>query len=118
MGCARSGGHVVRVVMLQGAVSNMVFKLLLVLGLTYTAVANILLLGLTVSGVVVLSAAVRVSFHYCGMSEIEVTMWLTIYGVMQFGRGKKRLKKNEPINVDAICFTEKGRKCEGSAPSN
>ena len=114
MGCARSGGHVVRVVMLQGAVSKMVFKLLLVLDLTYTAVANILLLGLTVSGVVVLSAAVTVSFHYCGMGEIEVTMW---YGVMQFGRGKKHLKKMN-LNVDAICFTEKGRKCEGSAPSN
>ena len=35
-------------------------------GLTYTVVTNIALLGLTVSGVLVLSAAVTVPFHYCG----------------------------------------------------
>ena len=52
--------------MLQGAVSNMVFELLLALGLKYTVVVvvvtNLALLGLTVSDVVVLSAAVTVSF--------------------------------------------------------
>ena len=81
MGCARSGGHVVRVVMLQGAVSKMVFKLLLVLDLTYTAVANILLLGLTVSGVVVLSAAVTVAFHYYGGNTNVTEFGLAICGV-------------------------------------
>ena len=67
VGCARSGGHVVRLVVLQGAVSNMGFELLLALGLTYTEVANIILPRSTVSDIVVLSAAVTVSFHYYGV---------------------------------------------------
>ena len=60
--------------MLQGAVSNMVFELLLALGLKYIAVTNILLFGLIVSDVAVLSVAVTVSFHYCGMGEIGLAI--------------------------------------------
>ena len=51
--------------MLRGAVSTMGFEQV-ALGLTNTVVTNIVLLGLKVSDVVVISAAVTVSFHNCG----------------------------------------------------
>ena len=114
VGCARSGGHVVRVVMLQGAVSNMVFKLLLALSLTYIAVANISLLGLTVSAVVVLSMAVTVSFHYCGTGMGEIGLAIrgasdyVVNNIWSHAIWTPCFKKIN-LNVDVICFTEKGR---------
>ena len=75
--------------------------------------ANILLFGLTVTGTdaVVLSAAVTVSFHYCGentnVSEIGFAIqgtndylgWvgntIKIDGIVKFGRSKTRFKRKK-----------------------
>ena len=70
------------------------------LGLTYTVVTNIALLGLTVSDLVVLSAAVTASFHYCGSEPnwISSTRCLLV-GLLgrQYGS-----KQTDSCNLDAI----------------
>ena len=79
----------------------------------------LIFLALTISDAVVLSGAVIVSFHYCGgntnVGKIGLairgagayrtlyviwvsnagTVWLKIDGLVQFGRDKRRLKKEE-----------------------
>ena len=68
LGCTHSGDHVVRVVVLRAAVSTMRFEMVSFSFNVYCSgiVTNIVVLGLTISDVVVLSAAATISFHFCG----------------------------------------------------
>ena len=86
----------------------------------------LILLALTISDAVVLSAAVIVSFHYCGVNtnadkiglairgadayrctvcglgRYTGTAWLKIDGLIQFGRDRRRLKTKKNTNSEML----------------
>ena len=96
-------------------------------GSTYTVVTHIALLGLTVSDVVVLSAAVTwvtvpFPFRYCGGNTNVGELGLAISGAGGYvGWVGNTVKKTGPCDLKTPkkneTFTEKGRKSERSSPS-